>query len=176
MSMEAIFWYGFIFFARVCDVTLQTMRLLLIVRGRRFYASLLGFLEVTIYIVALAKVFSSLNDPLSLVAYAGGFAAGNLVGSLVEEKIAVGFLTVQAVPIRCDADVLAEVLRESGFGVTVFPGEGREGPRKVLSVSLERKRLPKLMEILRDNDEEAFITVFDARGTRGGVFMGKKGK
>jgi len=123
--------YLFIFCARICDVSLGTMRTIMVVRGQRLYAAAIGFFEVSIYIVALGKIFSTLDNPLSIVVYAAGYATGNFVGSLIEEKLAVGVLTVQVITMKAPLE-LTELLRNEGYGVTVIEGQGREGTRYIL--------------------------------------------
>ena len=172
----ALVGYLFIFGARVVDVTCATLRVLLVVRGHRLFASALGIIEVTVYILALSRVINSLNEPLRLAIYALGFATGNYVGSLVEEKMAIGHMSAQVVPMDSDPDILAGLLREDGFGVTTLTGEGREGPRKLLFISFERKAKRKLMRLIEKNDPGAFVTMYESRGIQGGVFNYRKGK
>jgi uncharacterized protein YebE (UPF0316 family) len=174
--LELIWGYLFIFFARVLDMTLATTRMLMMFRGRKLEASLLGFAEIYIYILALSRVVGSLDNPLNLLAYAAGFAAGTYVGGVVEERIGLGFLTVEIVCKGCPAAEMADQLREAGFGVTVLHGEGREGPTKVLFISLRRKAYRQLMSILNQRDPEAFVTVLDARQAQGGFLNYRKGK
>ena len=168
--------YLFIFFARICDVSLMTMRTLMVVRGQRMYAATIGFFEVIIYIVALGKIFNDLSNPLNLISYALGFATGNYVGSWLEEKLAVGTYTVQVITLK-DPLELTEMLRDKGYGVTVIEGEGREGRRYILQIILHRKRFRELRKEIDEWDQESFWTIFDARSTRGGVFtQSRKGK
>jgi len=168
--------YLLIFFSRVVDVSLATLRTLMIVRGRRLQAALIGFFEVIIYIIALKKVVSTLDNPFSLLAYALGFATGNYVGSFIEEKMAIGCITVQVIA-KNDTGQLQEVLRNQGFGVTVIEGMGKKGKRNILNIILRRKDLPSLMENVKNIDEDAFIAVMDARTTYGGYIRNiRKGK
>jgi uncharacterized protein YebE (UPF0316 family) len=166
--------YLFIFFARICDVSLATMRTLMVVRGQKVYAAVIGFFEVIIYIVALDKIFSNLNNPLNLLIYAAGFAMGNYVGSYLEEKLAVGTLTAQIISMKSPLE-LTEKLRDNGYGVTVLEGTGREGKRYILQIILKRKEYKKLCKQIDEWDNEAFWTIFDARSTKGGIFT-RKGK
>lgn len=161
--------YLFVFLARVFDVTCSTMRVLLLVRGKRWIASSIGFFEVIIYVLALGQVVGRLHDPLSLVIYGMGFATGNLVGSFLEEKVAVGFLMVQIIPTR-NCRQLIEDLRREGFGVTVFCGQGRHGAHDMLTTIISRKKLDKLQALVNRWDEHAFISILDTRSTRGGFF------
>jgi uncharacterized protein YebE (UPF0316 family) len=167
--------YILIFFARVVDVSLATVRWLLLVRGKRLQAGFIGFFEVIIYIYVLKIVVDRLTDPLSLVFYGLGFATGNVVGSLIEEKVALGLITVQVISSG-DLLELTCRLRQEGFGVTTWEAEGREGPHMVLNVSLSRKDYNELLGIIDSWDRNAFITVFDARCAKGGVFHHRKAK
>lgn len=164
--------YLFIFFARICDVSLSTIRMIMVVRGQRLYAAGIGFFEVIIYITALNVIFSNLNNPLNLIIYAAGFATGNIVGSLIEEKLAVGTITVQVITMVAPLE-LTEKLRNKDFGVTVIEGYGREGARYILQIILPRKRVSELRKEVDSWDRDAFWTVFDARTTRGGIFIRK---
>jgi len=164
--------YLLIFSARIFDVTLATLRVLLLVRGKRVVAGTLGFFEVIIYILALKFVVDRLGDPLSLVSYGLGFATGNVVGSLVEEKIAFGLLTVQVISVSC-SEQLTRDLRLAGFGVTTWEAQGREGCHHVLHVILPRKQMGRLTDIINQWDPGSFVTVFDARSVKGGVFSRK---
>jgi uncharacterized protein YebE (UPF0316 family) len=160
--------YLFIFCARIVDVSLGTMRMLMVVRGKRYYAGLIGFFEVIIYITALGKIFDNLDNPLNLLFYAAGYATGNIVGSFIEEKLAVGILTIQVITMKAPLE-LTERLRAKGYGVTVLEGQGREGTRYILQIIMQRKNIPKLRKEIDLWDSDAFWTIFDARYTKGGV-------
>lgn len=166
--------YLFIFCARIVDVSLGTLRMLMVVRGRRVYAGAIGFFEVIIYITALDRIFDNLDNPLNLLFYAAGYATGNIVGSFIEEKLAVGILTVQVITMKAPLE-LTEILRAKGYGVTVIEGQGREGTRYILQIIMQRKNIPKLRKEIDSWDTDAFWTVFDARSTKGGV-MARLGK
>ncbi|MFA5577792.1 MAG: DUF5698 domain-containing protein, partial [Tissierellaceae bacterium] len=114
--MELLFGYLFIFFARVTDVSLATVRMLMVVQGRKLQAALIGFFEVGIYITALGKVVNSLNNPMNLLSYALGFACGNYLGIIIENKIALGNLAAQIILKISGNDDLIKILRENGFG------------------------------------------------------------
>jgi uncharacterized protein YebE (UPF0316 family) len=166
----------FIFFARVVDVSLLTVRMLMIVRGKKYLAAVLGFFEVTIYIVALGRVMTSLDNWVNILAYSSGFAVGNIVGSVLETKMAIGTIMVRIVPKKTCDEELADQLRSMGFGVTIIEGIGKNGPVCLLDTTLNRKELPVLMEFLKKTDAEAFVTVSDARETRGGYITRIKKK
>ncbi|MCW3491390.1 DUF2179 domain-containing protein [Dethiobacter alkaliphilus] len=167
--------YAFIFLARVLDMTLATVRILMVMRGKPGSAAGIGFFESIIYILALARVIDTLDNPTRLIVYALGFAAGNYAGTKIEEMLALGFSTAQVIS-RENAEELTEKLRENGFGVTVLEGCGREGSHQLLHVLLKRKDIPVLMSIIRDTDEHAFVSVFDTRKILGGYFRKIKSK
>lgn len=165
----------FIFFARVIDVTLSTMRILMIMRGKSVTAAVIGFFEVSVYILALSRVIGALDHPIRLIVYASGFAAGNLLGSRIEERLALGFSTAQVISLD-KSEELAEKMRQRGFGVTVLEGCGREGTHQILHILLKRRDMPCFLTIIRDIDSQAFVTVMDTRKIFGGYFTKIKAK
>jgi uncharacterized protein YebE (UPF0316 family) len=173
--------YLFIFLARICDVSLQTLRMILVVRGERLKAACIGFFEVIIYVVALNIIFDNLNNIGNLLAYACGFATGNFVGGFVEEKLAIGIQFIQLITMK-EPLKLAELLRKQDYGVTVLEGSGRSGPQFVLQVLLERKRVKEFFQAVYEWDEAAFMILTDAKKYRGGIMrkpgmaMARKGK
>ena len=171
--MGAILGYLLIFLARLTDVSLATIRMIMVIRGKRIIAACIGFVEAGIYILAVGKVLSAVKNPLNILAYALAFATGNYVGIFLEEKMALGSIIVQVISEN-GVERLVEKLRNNGFGVTVVEGCGREGVRHLLNVTLQRKNLSKLYGIIDDHDKKAFVTVTDARAIRGGYFSSIK--
>jgi len=167
--MELKLGYFIVFLARISDVSLATVRTLMVMRGRKLLAAAIGFVEVLIYVLALKYVFETLADIPGLAFYALGFAAGNAIGLWVEERLALGFFVMQVITAR-NAVAFADLLRQQGFGVTLFPCQGREGCYDLLNVVFERKRLGRLEEAVRAWDPKAFVTVSDTRAIRGGHF------
>ncbi|GEA16371.1 MAG: hypothetical protein PWR22_312 [Moorella sp. (in: firmicutes)] len=168
--------YFLIFLARVTDVSMATLRMLLLVRGKRFYAAGIGFFEVSIFVVTLKYVVDRLNDPASLVFYAMGFATGNIVGSLIEEKVALGQVTAQVITLHNPLE-LAGTLRAAGFGVTVTEGQGRDGCHPILNLSFPRRQLNVIQQMVNKWDPEAFVVVHEVRTTYGGFcHYRRKGK
>lgn len=171
--MAAVLGYLLIFLARLTDVSMATIRMIMVIRGKRVIAACIGFVEVTIYVLAIGKVLSGMNNPFNVLAYASGFATGNYVGIFLEEKMALGNIVAQVIS-EVDVESLVEKLRGNGFGVTVVEGYGREGIRHLLSVSLQRKHLSKFYKVIDEHDKKAFVTVTDTRAIRGGYFAGMK--
>lgn len=170
-----IYTYLFIFFARVTDMSLDVIRILMLTRGKKLQATIIGFVEVSIFLVALGQVLQGgLNDVFKIIAYAGGFAAGNFVGSLIEEKIALGYLSLQIFPDNECLPDLTDRLREAGFGVTCVNGQGLHGERTVLHVYLKRKDLNRAVELLNQINCNTFYNVSDTKQIKGGIFSGKR--
>ena len=171
--MEVLLGYIFIFSARVIDVAMGTTRMLMIVRGRRIEAAAIGFVEVIVYIIALNMVIQQLDQILNLLVYAFGFAMGNYVGCYVEEKMALGYVTVQVIPRERNVN-LANNLRSLGYGVTVINGWGKEGTRQILNIMVKRKYLRKLMTNIDEFDHDSFINIMETRTIYGGYLGHKK--
>ena len=165
-----------IFLARVTDVSMSTVRMILTIRGKRKQAALIGFFEVIIYISALGLIVSNLDKVVNLIAYGLGFACGILLGSKIEEKLALGYVTVQVTVPTEEADDLVDQLRDAGFGVTIFDAYGLEGPKNVLNVFALRKSLNQIIELIQGSRKAVFITVMDARTTMGGYIKMAKRK
>lgn len=166
--------YLVIFMARVIDVSLATFRTLMVVQGRRLPAAIIGFFEISIYVTALSKVVNDLGDPFKLLSYALGFACGNYIGITIENKIALGNLSVQIILKTSDNKELKQLLREAGFGVTVLVGQGIDGTREILNLVINRKDLNSLRKIISEYDEKAFMTVNNINPISGGYFASTK--
>lgn len=155
-----------IFFMRVVDVSLGTMRFLLVARGQRVPAALIGFVEILVWITAAGAAIQNLSSPLHLIGYAGGFSVGTWAGVWLEERLALGTATVQAFCGEGDGNVVS-ALREMGIGATKSMGEGLEGPVQIVSTVVQRQALPRVIATIESVDPDAFITVYDARVRRG---------
>lgn len=155
-----------IFGLRIVDVSMGTTRFLLVTRGARLPASLLGFFEILIWITAAGAAVRNLGSPWHVVGYAGGFATGTAVGMWLEEKLALGTATVQAFCREPHPDV-SDILREMGFGVTEVEGEGLEGTVDIVSTVVRRRQVPRVIQAVEAADPDAFIAVYEAQVRRG---------
>ena len=164
-----------IFGLRIFDVSLATLRMLLIVRGHRVAAPFIGFFEVLIWLFAAGSAIQFLNSPLHAVGYAGGFAAGNAVGLWIEEKLALGLARIQAFSQHGGVE-LAEAIREQGFGVTEFLGQGREGRVELVSTVVRRSEVPRVLKLVDQWDPDAFVTVDEPRAVHRGWLLQKRRK
>ena len=157
-----------IFLARIVDVSLGTFRTIMVIRGYRMLATAIGFVEVLIWIVAISSVITNLDAWYLIIAYAGGYAAGNYVGMLLESRVAIGSELVRAISLRSDGH-LAESLRSSGWDAVAIPGSGsgRQDVEIVLVVE-PRRRIGQLLQAIEEIDPDAVYTTSDIRSVHDG--------
>ncbi|MGE5279485.1 MAG: DUF2179 domain-containing protein [Deltaproteobacteria bacterium] len=151
-----------IFLARVTDVSMDTMRIIFIARGRKAIAPVLGFIQVLIWLMAIRQIFLNLSNPVCYVAYAAGFATGTWVGILLEEKLAIGVQVVRIIT-RKDATELLEFLSSRGYGVTHVDGHGATGHVSIIYTIVRRQEVRRLIEAVTRFNPRAFYTVEDIR-------------
>jgi uncharacterized protein YebE (UPF0316 family) len=150
--------------ARVGDVTLGTLRTIVLFRGYRILAAAFGFFEVLIWLVAAGQVFGNLDRWYLAVAYAAGFSLGNVVGSWLESKIAVGYQLLRVVSENRRTE-LARALREAGYRDIIHLAgfDADEDPVEVLLVVERRRRMPRLLHRIHQIDPQALWTVSDVQ-------------
>ncbi len=158
-----------IFALRVCDMSLDTVRLLFVVRGKKKLAWLLGAMQSLIFVIAISSVLSNLNNPLNIIGYATGFATGIVIGMFIEERLAIGHihLTIMS-PMRGAA--ISDALRAAGFAVTEIAARGKSGTVAVLHVDVLRKNMDQAETIILEADPDAFVTAEDVRPIRRGFW------
>lgn len=167
-----IFTMLFIFFARVIDVSLGTVRIILISRGYRYLAPIIGFIEIFIWLLAISSALKNLNSIYSYIIYAGGFATGNYLGMVIEAKLAIGYQSIRIITSR-QLTALPLHLWEEGFGVTSVEGQGMKGPVNILYAVVPKKKVKKMLETIQILEPDAFITIEDIRSKlRGFVSTG----
>lgn len=167
LTIQAWAWAGLIFSLRVLEMTLDTLRMLVILRGRKTLAWAMGFAQALLFVFVLTSVLGTLNNPLSVLGYAAGFASGVVVGMWLEGRLAIGFANLTIISPRRGA-AIAEQLRQAGFAVTEIPGRGKDGAVSTIICSLRRRQVDQVVEIAMDIDPEAFITTEDLRPLRRG--------
>ena len=158
-----------IFLSRVCDVTIGTLRIIFVARGKRFLAPLLGFFEVSIWLLAISQIMQQLDNIICFVAYATGFAMGNFIGILIEDKLAVGTLILRVFQSSNESN-LKERLYEAGFGVTTIDAHGKNGAVEILFSVIKRKNLKKAVQIIESCQSDAFYSIEDAKSVNKGYF------
>ena len=162
-----------IFFARIVDVSMGTMRVIFVSRGAKFIAPLLGFFEVLVWLLAIGKVMANLSNIYCYLAYAAGFATGNFVGICVEEKLAMGTFIIRIVT-RKDAAELVRQMRAAGYGATSLDAEGATGPVNVVYSVVRRGSIDDVVEIIKRLNPNAFYSIEDVRFVSEGIFPVRK--
>ncbi|MBX3363267.1 MAG: DUF2179 domain-containing protein [Phycisphaeraceae bacterium] len=147
-----------IFLARVCDVSLGTFRMILVNQGHKYLAAGLGFCEVMIWVLAVGGAIAHPLKPLAIVAYAGGFSCGVLVGMTIEQRIAMGYRVVRVISIRNNGN-LCGALRNREWRVTRVDGSGRDGPVEIAFLVIKRRQVSELMQVLHEIAPDAFVTI-----------------
>ncbi len=169
------FWYtwvlipSLIFIARVADVSIGTIRIVFISKGLKLLAPILGFFEIFIWLLAMTKVFENLDNWFYFIAYSAGFAVGNYIGLLIEEKLALGYANLQIITQKSGID-LARKLSEEGFGVTWNDANGSRGKVTVIYCVIKRSNFPRVSEVIKKYNPRAFFTIEDIRFANQGVF------
>lgn len=158
-----------IFFGRICDVTLGTLRIIFVSKGEKYKAPIVGFFEVFIWVVIISQIFSQANSLVAYVAYAAGYAAGNYVGILVENRIAFGYQLLR-VYTKKEALELIKVLNSKDIGATFVKGEGAVSQVHIVEIVIGRKSLNEVIGIISDFDSKVFYLVEDIRYKKEGIF------
>lgn len=148
--------------ARIIDVSLGTLRIIYISKGKRNIAPILGFFEVTIWLLAATRVFQNLDNWACYIAYGTGFALGSYFGMYIEEKLALGVQLIRIIT-RKEAKDLINFLRVKGYGVTAIRAEGSQGEVGVVYSVVNRKNIKDFVAIIKEYNPNAFYTIEDIR-------------
>lgn len=158
-----------IFIINVAYVTCLTMRTILTLKGYRYVAAIVSFVEVLVYVIGLGLVMSSLDQIQNIIAYAFGFSIGIIVGMKIEEKLALGYTVVNVTSSAYELD-LPKQLRDLGYGVTHYTAHGRDGHRLVMQILTPRRFEFKLIDTIKQIDDKAFIVAYEPRTIHGGFW------
>lgn len=158
-----------IFFSRICDVSLGTLRHVFISKGFRKIVPLLGFFEVLIWIVVVAQVMKNLNNWACYLAWAGGFATGTYVGLWIEGKLALGLQVIRIITNQ-DCVELLDALKKDNHGITVVDAQGAVGPVKMIFTIIKRKNVKEVVLLIRKYNPTAFYSIEEIKNTSQGVF------
>lgn len=151
-------------------VTFFTMRMILTIKGRMYLAALVSVFEVSVYILGLSIVLDNLDGIQNIIAYAVGFAIGVIVGSKIEERLALGYTTINVVSSDPSLN-FSSYLREKGFGVTSWMSSGMEGNRLSMQILTSRKREQDLYNYISEIDPKAFIVAYEPKYVKGGFWV-----
>ncbi|MCH1624687.1 DUF2179 domain-containing protein [Fredinandcohnia quinoae] len=158
-------------------VSFFTIRMILTMKGQRYLAAFISTIEVVIYVIGLGLVLDNLDQIQNLIAYALGYGLGVIVGMKIEEKLALGYITVNVITKEYDKD-LPRLLREKGYGVTTWLAQGREGDRQSMQILTPRKYELRLYQTIQEIDPKAFIIAYEPKTIHGGFWVKsvRKGK
>jgi len=163
MNITVLITFCLIVLARITDVSLDTIRMVSVIQGRRAFAAVLGFFEAVVYICAVAKVLLNLNQPVYAIAYGLGFAAGTYLGMVIEQRLGFGKQLVFLLTAK--GPELAEVLRARDYRVAEVRGHTHEGDLTILCVEILRREAQKLIRLASAVDERCDFIVHDIRLT-----------
>lgn len=161
--MEWIVIPAMIFFARIVDVSISTLRMMYTINERRGMAVALGFVEVLIWLIAVGQALQNLSTPFAYIGYAGGFAAGTYIGMVLEKRLAFGLVLMRIITVKKDSHALVDYLRKNNFLVTVVDAENNEGNVNVVFLPAKRKDIPLLEEVIRKYNPNAFYSIESLR-------------
>lgn len=159
----------FIFLSRIMDVTFGTIRIVMVSKGHKLWAPFLGFFEVFIWLIAISKIFENLDNWVCYFAYAGGFATGNYIGLIIEEKLAVGIVKIQIIT-RKEAGKLISNLKEAGYGITYHEARGGSENVSIIYSIIKRHEIPKVEKIVKATNPKAFYSIEDVKSVSHDLF------
>lgn len=164
-----------IYFARLCDVSLGTLRGVLASKGKRQIVPFIGFFEVLLWLVAISQIMTNLTNVMCYFAWAAGYATGSFLGLLIEEKLAIGLQVVRIITNQ-NTEGLTQALTDSHLGYTIFDGTGARGPVKMIFTIVKRKEVPKVATLIKEHHPTAFFSVEDVKSASAVSYKPNQGK
>lgn len=162
-----------IFTARICDVSIGTLRIIFVSKGKKSIAPFLGFFEVLIWIIAISKIMQNLDNYINYVAYAAGFATGNYVGMILEERLAMGIQMIRVFTSDKGPE-LVQMLNRSGFGATSVEAHGAKEKVHLIYTIVRRTELNDVLDVINRFNPKAFYTIEDILTANEGIFPKKE--
>lgn len=162
-----------IFLARICDVSIGTMRIIFVSKGKKNIAPILGFFEVLIWITAISKIMQNLDNYINYIAYAGGFATGNFIGMIIEERLAMGILMIRVFAHE-RGNELVMTLNNNGYGATTVEAHGAREKVHLIYTIVHRNELDDVVKVINKFNPKAFYTIEDVRSVNEGIFNLRK--
>jgi uncharacterized protein YebE (UPF0316 family) len=161
-----------IFFARILDVSLGTIRIILVSKGLKNFAPIFGFFEVLVWILAIGQIIQNIDNMFLYIAYAGGFAMGTFIGIKIENRLSLGLVVLRVIT-RKNASKLIELFRYQHHGFTLIEAEGPSGPVHIIFNVIHRRNLKEVVADIKKFNPHAFYTIEDARFASLGIFASK---
>ncbi|NPD44201.1 DUF2179 domain-containing protein [Lentimicrobium sp. S6] len=162
-----------IFLSRIFDQSVGILRIIFATKGLKYPAFFAGFMESLIWLIAIGQIMNHLDNALCYLAYAGGFATGNVVGIYLEQKLSIGYVMVRVI-FQKDSETTISLLREADYRLTISDAEGMDQPVKVVFSTIMRNRLKVFLKILNQNNPNAFYTIEDVKMVKQGYSLKKE--
>lgn len=162
-----------IFFARIIDVSMGTIRVIFVSRGLKYLAPIVGFFEILIWLLAIGQIMKNLSNPMCYIACAGGFAMGNFIGIHFAEKLSLGLVMIRVVTTK-DAVPLVDFLKEKNYGVTSIDGHGTSGQVKVVFTIVPRREVESVVDLIKKFNPQAFYSIEEVGLVEKGIFPVRK--
>jgi uncharacterized protein YebE (UPF0316 family) len=162
-----------IFFARICDVSLETIRVIYISKGIKYLAPIIAFFEIVIWLLAMEVVMNDLSNIANFFAFAFGFAAGTYIGLVIEEKLSIGMVIMRIVTTEESNDNIFAYLQSEHYGATCMDAKGSRGGVKMILSLVNRVDVPRIMAHIEKSNPTAFFSIEDVRYVNSGVFRPK---
>lgn len=173
--MHALLLYFLIFIIKVFEVSISTLRIVLITKDERLKGAFLAFFEVILWLLVITAVLRDITeDPFKMIVYALGFAVGNYLGSWLENKLGTGNASIEVISKRQDAKEITKVLRNHGLAVTSVAAKGMKSPREILVIYITRRNIQKTVKMIRAVNENVVITIHDIKPVYGGYQLFRK--
>ncbi len=162
LGIEQLATLALIFFARIADVSLGTLRIVAVSRGNRMVASLLGFLEVLIWLITIGQVLHTLQGWVSYITYAAGFAVGTFIGMTIQRGFTADKYLIRIIIPELDPEFYAQLNRLK-TRITYIPGHGPDGPVQILFTVVDRDKLKQILAVVKTNQPDAYYSIEDVR-------------
>lgn len=158
-----------IFLSRIIDVSIGTIRIIMISKGQKFWAPFLGFFEIMVWLLAISRIFANLDNWVCYIAYGTGFATGNYIGLLIEEKLAMGIVKIQIIT-RKEAGNLIKNLIKAGYGITHHNAHGTNESVSIIYSIIKRTEIKRVEDIVKGTNPKAFYSIEDVKSVSHGFF------
>jgi len=163
-----------IFFARICDVSMETIRVIYISRGIKYLAPIIAFFEIVIWLLAMEVVMQDLANIANFLAFALGFAMGTYVGLVIEEKLSIGMVILRIVTTDESNEEIVAFMQSENYGITTLDATGSRGSVKMILSLVNRTDVPRITQHIQATNPHAFFSIEDVRYVNQGVFRPKK--
>ncbi len=174
-AIHPVWLYSFIFFGKIIEVAMATVRIVLITKGEKILGATIGFFEVVLWVILAVTILTDItSDPMKVVVYALAFSLGNYYGTIIEDKLALGSVRVEAIVKKSLAKQMSIDLRAKGYGVTAVDAYGKDDRKEMIIMHISRKNTKKVIDFLKTYDEQMMITATETRPLYGGYGMLRK--